>query len=133
LTALAWRFACFSAVGLLGLGTDAGLFAWLVGHGTPEFGARAVSLALATVVTWHLNRRFTFENSGRSNTHELARYALVALSAQGLNYLMFVVLRCAVPELPAMGALVCGAGFAALFSFTGQRLFTFAPAAVPAR
>jgi hypothetical protein len=30
--------------------------------------------------------------------------------------------------LPALGALLCGAAFAALFSFTGQRLITFAPA-----
>jgi putative flippase GtrA len=127
------RFASFAAVGLLGLGTDAGLFAWLAGHGTPEFGARAASLAFATVVTWRLNRRFTFGASGRDNSHELARYALVALSAQGLNYLMFVALRCAAPDLPAMAALVCGAGFAALFSFAGQHLFTFTPARTPAR
>jgi putative flippase GtrA len=131
--ALVARFIRFAIVGTLGLGVDAGLFAAFTGHGLGEFGARAASLAAATLVTWHLNRRFTFEASGREGAAELARYALVALSAQGLNYLTFVALRSAVPALPAMAALFCGAGLAALFSFTGQRLFTFAPAPVSAR
>jgi putative flippase GtrA len=129
--ALVRRFARFSLVGALGLAVDAGLFALLVHHGAGEYGARALSLAVATLVTWNLNRRFTFAASGRGRSGELARYALVALSAQGLNYLVFVLLRGAVPALPALGALLCGAGAAALFSFTGQRFFTFAPAAAP--
>ena len=127
------RFARFAAVGTLGLATDAGLFALLTGYGAPEFGTRALSLAVATLVTWNLNRRFTFDASGRRGSGELARYALVALSAQGLNYLTFALLRGTVPAMAAMAALLCGAGLAAVLSFTGQRLFTFAPVAVPAR
>jgi putative flippase GtrA len=121
-------FARFLMVGGAGLAVDAGLFTLLSHAGLGDAAARAGSLGAATLLTWGLNRRFTFAASGRRHGAELARYTLVALSAQGLNYALFLALREAVPVLPALGALLCGAAFAALFSFTGQRLITFAPA-----
>ncbi|HVV95251.1 MAG TPA: GtrA family protein [Hyphomicrobiales bacterium] len=132
LIALGPAFVRFIAVGGAGLALDAALFALLSHAGLSDALARALSLGAATLLTWRLNRRFTFAESGRRHREELARYALVALTAQGLNYAVFLLLRGAVPVLPALVALLSGAGFAALFSFTGQRLFTFAPAPAPA-
>jgi putative flippase GtrA len=128
LAPLGAAFVRFLTVGTAGLAVDAGLFALFAHNGVAEAGARALSLAAATLLTWQLNRRFTFTASGRHGGDELTRYATVALSAQALNYATFLMLRHAVPVLPAMAALLCGAALAAVFSFTGQRLFTFAPA-----
>jgi putative flippase GtrA len=90
--------------------------------------ARAASLIAATLVTWWSNRAFTFEASGRSQREEIARYGLVALGAQGFNYVLFLGLGAAAPQVhPLLLILVCAAA-AALFSYAGQRIFTFAVA-----
>lgn len=117
--------ARFLAVGGAGLAVDASLFAAASGAGAADWSARAVSLGLATVVTWRLNRRFTFGASRGSAAAEGARYALVAAGAQGFNYALFLGLRAGAPWLPALGALVASAAAAAAFSFCGQRFFTF--------
>ena len=115
----------FLLVGLVGLATDATAFAILARAGFGEPWARALSLALATVVTWRLNRRFTFRASGRPVAEEAARYVAVALAAQGFNWSLFLLLRTAVPQAPALAALVASAVCAAGFSFAGQRALTF--------
>jgi putative flippase GtrA len=126
------KLARFLMVGMIGLATDATLFSLLAEGGHAEFLARAISLGAATLVTWRLNRLFTFGPSGRHSGIESARYAGVALGAQLLSYLVFLLLRAAVPDGPALAALLSGAVFAAGISFLGQRFFTFA-AVRPAR
>ena len=54
--------------------------------------ARLVSLALATLVTWRLNRALTFDRSGRRTGEEAMRYAAVAASAQAVSYAVFAAL-----------------------------------------
>jgi putative flippase GtrA len=93
--------------------------------GASDAAARLVSLAIATVVTWRLNRRFTFNPSGRGNHAEALRYAVVALCAQGFNLAVFLAIRALIPALPALGALGVSAVLATGFSFTGQSLVTF--------
>jgi putative flippase GtrA len=115
----------FLAVGCAGLALDAGLFSLLAHEGAPEPLARAVSLGAATVLTWRLNRRFTFDDSRRLQPLEGSWYVAVALGAQGLSYLIFLTLRGLVPELPALAALLIGAVAATAFSYSGQRFLTF--------
>jgi putative flippase GtrA len=115
----------FLLVGCVGLTTDGGLFSLFAHLGLAEAVARAFSLGLATLVTWRLNRCFTFAPSDRVQVAEGSRYALIALCAQGISYTAFLTLRAAVPVLPALGALFAGAVIATAFSYTGQRLFTF--------
>lgn len=142
----------FLAVGVAGLVVDLGLVFLLERAGLPLAGARAVSLPAATLATWLLNRRHTFASSGRKAHHEALRYAAVALAAQSVNYVAALaiahVLRGAphltvlamslAPRLPHAIDLMsafAGAVIATLFSYTGQRYFTFAdarPAAAPA-
>src|SRR3954470_2364539 len=101
----AFAGARFLMVGLVGLLTDAVCSQ----AGLPDAAARAMSLAAATAVTWLLNRAFTFGASSRSALAESLRYALVALGAQGLNYLLFLGLRAAVPQAPALYCLATSA------------------------
>ena len=123
---LIWRIARFLTVGLVGLAVDSGLFWSLYQTGFSLEMARALSLALATLVTWGLNRLFTFAPSGRAPIHELARYVAVALVAQGFNYGLFLILvRLDAGAHPLLCLVVSAAATAAL-SFTGQSLIAFA-------
>ncbi|MGI3901692.1 MAG: GtrA family protein [Janthinobacterium lividum] len=119
------RFALYLGVGSTGLGVDAALFAAFHGAGSSPAAARAVSLAVATLVTFALNRRFTFVSSGRQARRDLARYVGVTFMAQGFSYGIFLGLLAMAPTLPSLIALVAGAAPVALISFAGQRLFTF--------
>jgi putative flippase GtrA len=121
----ALSIARFLLVGLVGLASDAATYSVCAAWGFGDAIARAVSLGLATGVTWRLNRAFTFGASRRSAAAEGSRYALVALGAQGANYLIFLGLRAAAPQLPALLSLVLSAACAATFSFLGQRFYTF--------
>ena len=122
---LVWRIARFLIVGLVGLAVDGGLFWSLFQAGVFLEFARAASLAVATLVTWGLNRLFTFAPSGRTPLHELARYVTVALVAQGFNFGLFLILvRLDAGAHPLLCLVVSAVATAAL-SFTGQSLIAF--------
>jgi putative flippase GtrA len=123
--AFAFNLTRFLAVGTAGLVTDTLLFSILSNEGLSDAVARALSLTVATGVTWRLNRRFTFGQSERRQRFEGGLYAVVAFCAQGLNYAVFLTLRDMVPMLPAIGAILVSAAFAAAFSYSGQRFITF--------
>jgi putative flippase GtrA len=119
-------FVRFAVVGSIGLVVDMAIFRAFTLLDFSDAAARAVSLGCAIVLTWRLNRVFTFRPSGRAQAVESSRYAVVALAAQSLNYTLFLWLRVYVPDLHDLLALVLSAGAAAGFSFTGHRFFTFA-------
>jgi putative flippase GtrA len=130
LTSEAKRVARFLVVGSGGLAVDSSVFLALNSHGVDRPVARAISLVAATFITWQLNRLFTFGASKRSRREELARYSFVAAGAQGFNYLLFLFLSSMAPQAqPLLLIGVCAAA-AAVFSFAGQRAFTFAGAPI---
>jgi len=122
---IVWRIARFLTVGLVGLAADSGLFWSLFQAGVSLEAARAASLAVATLVTWGLNRLFTFAPSGRPPLHELARYVGVALVAQGFNYGLFLILVRLDAGAHPLLCLVTSAIATAALSFTGQSLVAF--------
>lgn len=115
----------FLAVGMGGLAVDSTVFMLLFSEGASRPTARASSLMLAGVFTWLLNRAFTFDATGRSRRVELGRYGLVALGAQGFNFLLFLSLSAMSPEVFPVVLIGLSAAAAAVFSYTGQRFFTF--------
>jgi putative flippase GtrA len=121
------RPARFILVGALGLITDIGSFTLVVNFGVPPLLARLVSLSLATLVTWRLNRALTFERSGRRPHREAFRYAAVTAAAQGMSYAVFAILTLTLLSALPQLAIVIGAGCGALISYNGHRLFAFAP------
>lgn len=133
------RFLC---VGVFGLATQLGTFDLLHRLGVAKTLAWLCGLTLSTIVTWQLNRRLTFMASGRRRTSEIARYALVTAVSQGVSFIIFNSLIAAEPlarpVLPLAlhglahnlwpdASLITGAVTATLFSYSGQRFFTFAP------
>ena len=117
----------FLGVGGLGLITDLAVFTAVVGHGLHPLLARVISLAVATFVTWRLNRALTFDRSGRTPADEAMRYAAVAASAQAVSYAVFAVLVVTVFASTAQLAVIVGAACGALVSYSGQKLFAFRP------
>ncbi|MHB8285760.1 MAG: GtrA family protein [Caulobacteraceae bacterium] len=133
------RFLC---VGVFGLATQLGGFDLLHRLGVAKTLAWVCGLVLSTLVTWQLNRRLTFTASGRKRGAEIARYALVTAVSQGVSFIVFNSLIAAEPlARPALplalhglahnlwpdASLIAGAVIATLFSYSGQRFFTFAP------
>ena len=116
----------FLSVGVSGLAVHTALFTALFHLNLGDKLSWWLALCAATVVTWTLNRRLTFAPSGRGRVAEAVRYVLVTAVAQGVSYGVFLGLGVAAPHLPRPLALIVGAGVATLFSYTGQRFFTFA-------
>jgi putative flippase GtrA len=116
----------FLVVGVGGLSVDVAVL-WLMkdGAGLSHAWARVVSLCVATLVTWALNRHFTFGESGGSRRWELLRYIAVAAVAQSVNYVTYLAVLEAAPHIDYRLAAVIGAVVATGFSYTGQRFFTF--------
>ncbi len=121
----------FLGVGVAGLAVNLVLLTVLEAAKAPFWLALAMSLVVATFVTWLLNRRLTFAASGRLAHHEALRYFAVALLAQSVNYGVSLAVAAAAPRLPHVVAALGGAVVATLFSYTGQRFFTFAPPKAP--
>ncbi len=117
----------FIAVGCIGLLTDLGVFTLIAAYVHYPLAVRLVSLAVATLVTWRLNRTLTFARSHRAQHEEAVRYAIVTAVAQGSSYAIFAALVLTVLGGLPQAALMCGAGVAAFVSYNGHRLFAFAP------
>ena len=118
----------FLSVGMVGLATHTAVFTVLYKLAVMRSPAWVAGLVIGTLVTWRLNRRLTFVSSGRRPRTEVLRYALVTAVAQGVSFAVFKSIGVFDPAFPPTLALVVGAVVATLFSYTGQRFFTFAPA-----
>ena len=116
----------FLSVGVTGLAVHTGVFTLLFHAGNDKRVAWLCALAVATALTWTLNRKLTFTASGRKPHDEALRYALVTLVAQGVSFSVFLSAGRFAPWLPASLAVIVGAATATLFSYSGQRFFTFA-------
>jgi len=121
----------FIGVGGVGLVTDLCVFTAIVAYVPSPLVVRLVSLAVATVVTWRLNRALTFARSHRAQHEEAMRYAIVTAVAQGTSYAIFAALVLTVLAWLPQAALLCGAVVGAFVSYNGHRLFAFAPKSIP--
>lgn len=117
----------FLGVGGLGLITDLAVFTAVIERGVPPLTARLISLAVATLITWRLNRALTFAHSGRRPADEALRYVTVAAAAQAVSYAVFAALVVTVMRPVPQLAVLSGAAAGAAVSYSGQALFAFRP------
>jgi putative flippase GtrA len=126
------QFIRFAVVGATGFAVDAivlSIFHYAVG--LDPFTARLISMSVATLTTWRLNRILTFGASHRSQAHEGLRYATVAALSAAINYVVYAAVLLIWPHVPPIGALVVGAGAGMGFSYIGYSRVVFgAPRAV---
>jgi putative flippase GtrA len=114
----------FIAVGCIGLATDLCIFTLIALYLPSPLVVRLISLAVATVVTWRLNRAITFARSHRAQHEEAVRYAIVTAVAQGTSYAVFAAL-----VLTVLGWLpqVADVQRRGRCSWLQRKLFAFAP------
>jgi putative flippase GtrA len=117
----------FLGVGAVGLTTDICVFTILMGFAPRPLLMRLFSLAAATLVTWRLNRAFTFDDSGRHQGEEALRYAAVTAASQGTSYAVFAALVLTVLAWLPQAAIIIGAAIGAVVAYNGHKLFAFAP------
>ena len=109
LVAAAPRPLRFLFVGSLGLLVDLSIFTLITRYGVHPLVARLGSLAVATILTWRLNRAFTFDRSGRDQSEEAMRYVAVVMFAQATSYAIFAGLVLSVAGRLPQAAVIAGA------------------------
>jgi putative flippase GtrA len=122
----------FLSVGGCGLIVDLAVFTALPMHFTNPLATRLVSLAVATLVTWRLNRALTFPATGRAQRAEAMRYAAVTTLSQGTSFAVFSALVLTVLASLPQVALIAGGAAGVGVAYTGHTLFAFARRTVTA-
>ena len=124
------RILLFAVVGGAGFLVDAGALALLL-HVSPlgPFSARIVAIAAAMLVTFWLNRTFTFGRSDRSLAVEGTRYGGVGISAALLNYAVYAVILLVFPAVWPVLAVAVASVVAMVWSFLGYSRFVFGASA----
>ena len=124
------RILLFAVVGDAGFLVDAGMLALLL-HVSPlgPFSARIVAIAAAMLVTFWLNRTFTFGRSDRSLAVEGTRYGGVGISAALLNYAVYAVILLVFPAVWPVLAVAVASVVAMVWSFLGYSRFVFGASA----
>ena len=124
------RILLFAVVGGAGFLVDAGMLALLL-HVSPlgPFSARIVAIAAAMLVTFWLNRTFTFGRSDRSLAVEGTRYGGVGISAALLNYAVYAVILLVFPAVWPVLAVAVASVVAMVWSFLGYSRFVFGASA----
>jgi len=114
----------FLSVGSVGFLVDAGVLLVAMMLGAGPYAGRAVSIGIAAVTTWRLNRRYTFAASGLSEIEEGARYFSGVALGSGLNYTIYALLIGA--DLHPIGSLIVASGLVMAFSYAFYRFVVFA-------
>ena len=105
---------------------DAGINSGLI-HlaGVSPFVSRLVSIGCAMVFAWLMHRNVTFAVAAPPRLGEFARFAVVAGSANALNYLIYAGILLAWPSTWPFAALVVSTGIATAASYLGFRFGVF--------
>jgi putative flippase GtrA len=116
------RVAGFVAAGVAGLAVDLIGLRLLVDAGVNELIARVVSLTLAVLTTYTLNRFFTFRSSatGAAIVREFLAYVVASVVGLIVNYALFAVVVMFTDAGPVVAALAASlaAMFLNFFSYT---------------
>lgn len=128
------EFLRFAVAGATGFAVDAALVLLLTNaFGWQPIVARMPAFAVALVVTWLINRAWTFQNkrAGRSLLAEFASYGAVQLMAMAANIGVYALVIALTGEttLDLMAALVTGSGLGMAINYLGARKFVFGPGA----
>ena len=136
--ALARQIGAFALVGAMGFCTDMAVTLILTQTlDLSPYWAKPPAIACGLLVTYLLNRRFTFRAQSRcgftDGFGQFRRYALACASAQSVNYLVFCtalfILERLLPLLPEntpiIAAAIAGAGLSAGVTFAMAKFYAF--------
>ncbi len=136
--ALARQIGAFALVGMMGFCADMAVTLTLTRSlDLSPYWAKPPAIACGLMVTFLLNRRFTFRaQSGgglRCGFSEFRRYALACATAQSINYFVFCTALFALERLlpllpesvPLIAAAMAGAGLSAGVTFAMAKYYAF--------
>lgn len=115
--------AGFLVVGSLGFAVDFAVLAALLEYGMRPTVARIPSVGIALLVTWLLNRRFSFRAAGAPRLAEFLAYVSVAGVSALLNYAIFSGL--VLLELHPLLALALATAVTLVLNFLGFSRLVF--------
>lgn len=110
-------------VGGLGFLMDGGLTMLLISKGVDARTARIPALISAILMTWILNRSFTYRVPAAATKAEFLRYFAVASSLVFFNYAVYLLLLYL--TVPALYALVFASVLQAAFSYFAYQRIVF--------
>jgi putative flippase GtrA len=120
------QFLRFAVTGVIGLVADVGALYTALALGAGPYAGRVLSFLVAVLVTWRINRRYTFAPSG-SQWMEWWRY-LGAMSGGALlnlgAYTLVLWLLPPAPWTPALG-VAAGALAGMVVNFLSAKFFVF--------
>jgi putative flippase GtrA len=120
------RLISFAVVGGTGFIVDAGVLTTLLEFRlTDKFSARVAAIGLALLVTWTLNRRFTFEASDRHVAVEGMRYGTVGIVGNLINFGVYSSILILFPHVEPLIALILGSATGTIFAYTGYSKLVF--------
>ncbi len=124
------HYGGFLAAGTLAFLTDVSVFQGL--HGLLAVApmiARPLSIAVAMVVSWLINRTVTFKMPGPPSLTEFLRFAAFAWAAAVLNYAVFVATLWIWPAIWPTLAIFLASLAAMVFAYVNMRRSVFRQAA----
>jgi putative flippase GtrA len=110
----------FAGVGLAAAAVDFGVLQGLGALGLSPYLARILSICVALVLAWWLNRSMTFKSTAPPGWREFAAYAATAAMGAAINYGLYSA--CLWIGLPLWLAFVIGTGVSAVFNFLRYRV-----------
>jgi putative flippase GtrA len=119
----------FVAAGLAALAVDALILLVMTETmAISPYLARIVSISIAMVVSWQINRRITFAVQSPPTLAEFSKFATVSWLAQAVNYAVFAAILLLRPETWPVAALVAASLVAMFVSYAGFRFGVFGKA-----
>jgi len=118
----------FGAVGAVGFVVDGGLLWLFLSQDFSPYLARALSFPAAVLVTWALNRNWTFAvTAGSSRKAELQRYFGVQVVGNLTNYGVYstIISVFGIASGTVLVAFVVGSFTGSCLNFIGARVFAF--------
>lgn len=116
----------FVLAGVLALFVDMGVLRLLTDVvGASPLVGRPLSIAIAMVVSWWVNRTVTFAVTSRVHVMEFLKFAAVSWIAQAVNYVIFSVILLVRPTTAQEAALVAASIVSMVVSYTGFRFGVF--------
>lgn len=122
----------FGVVGTIGFAIDGGVLVGLIEIGMNPFVARLISFPTAVVVTWWLNRIWTFKAIHAGTVGgQVSGYFGVQLVGVCVNYAAYAAVLAVLDatSLNALAALAVGSALGMFVNFFGAKYVVFAPSA----
>ena len=94
-------------------------------HFMGDVSARCLALAIATFVTWQLNRHLTFRSSDPRWLRELGRFTLTRLVGAAINAGVSLGILWEFPQAGRFIALASGTGVALLLNYFSAKMWAY--------